>query len=202
VKVIDACGAPEFRNFWFFAAGLTNLEATLSVLDTVSFERRTYSSSLGAPFAPIRDTEHFSTCGSSPVESSFAAPAFAPPIAKGDAGCEDGGETLCLQEGRFEVTLDWAAASGPPTPARARSLSAETGTFTFFDAGTVEAVVRLIDGCSFNDRYWLFAGGLTDVATRLRVRDVLHPERDLVFEKPSGEPFAPILDLAAFAGCP
>ncbi len=202
VKVIDACGAPEFRNFWFFAAGLTNLEATLSVLDTVSFERRTYSSSLGAPFAPIRDTAHFSTCGSSPVESSFAAPAFAPPIAKGDAGCEDGGETLCLQEGRFEVTLDWAAASGPPNAARAQALSAETGTFTFFDAGTVEAVVRLIDGCSFNDRYWLFAGGLTDVATRLRVRDVLHPERDLVFEKPSGEPFAPILDLAAFAGCP
>ena len=202
VKVIDACGAPEFRNFWFFAAGLTNLEATLSVLDTVSFERRTYSSSLGAPFAPIRDTAHFSACGSSPAEASSAAPAFAPSITMGDAGCEDGGETLCLQEGRFEVTLDWAATSGPPTAARAQSLSAETGYFTFFDAGNVEAVVRLIDGCSFNDRYWLFAGGLTDVATRLRVHDVLHPERDLVFEKPSGAPFEPILDLAAFAGCP
>jgi len=46
------------------------------------------------------------------------------------------------------------------------------------------------------------AGGLTDLETRLRVRDVLHPERDLVFEKPPGEPFEPILDLAAFAGCP
>ena len=59
-----------------------------------------------------------------------------------------------------------------------------------------------IGGCSLKARYWLLAGGLTDVATRLRVRDVLHPEMDFVFEKPSGQPFEPIRDLAAFAGCP
>lgn len=202
VKVIDACSAPDSRNFWFFAAGLTNLEATLSVVDTVSFERRTYHSPLGAPFAPIRETAHLPGCGAPQGAGSSAAPAIPAAVADGDSGCENGGETLCLQGGRFEVTLDWGVTSGTLYAARAESLSAESGFFTFFDPGNVEAVVRLIDGCSFNDRYWLFAGGLTDLATRLHVRDLLHPELDLVFEKPPGVPFEPILELAAFAGCP
>jgi hypothetical protein len=62
--------------------------------------------------------------------------------------------------------------------------------------------VRVVDGCAFNGRYWLFVGGLTDLATRLRIRDTHHPGVEHLFEKPAGEPFESILDLGAFAGCP
>ena len=36
----------------------------------------------------------------------------------------------------------------------------------FFQAENVEAVVKVLNGCGINDRYWVFAGGLTDVKVR------------------------------------
>ncbi len=61
VKVLDACVAPWDR-FWVFAGGLTNLEVTLRVIDTVSGEVREYHNPLGTVFRPIRDTQAFATC--------------------------------------------------------------------------------------------------------------------------------------------
>ncbi len=62
VKVLDACGLPSFRNFWVFAAGLTDVEVTLQVTDTVSGEVREYVNPLGTPFLAIQDTDAFATC--------------------------------------------------------------------------------------------------------------------------------------------
>lgn len=61
IKVLDAC-APPFEHFWVFAAGLTNIETTLVVLDTVSGELRRYDNQQGRAFRPIQDTNAFSTC--------------------------------------------------------------------------------------------------------------------------------------------
>ena len=62
VKVLDACDLEGFNNFWVFAGGLTDVEVTLTVTDTVADEVREYSSSLGTAFAPIQDTAAFATC--------------------------------------------------------------------------------------------------------------------------------------------
>jgi hypothetical protein len=62
VKVLDACTLPPFNNFWVFAAGLTNVEVTLTVTDTETDEVRVYENPLGTPFAPILDTAAFDTC--------------------------------------------------------------------------------------------------------------------------------------------
>ncbi len=62
VKVLDACGLPAFRSFWVFAAGLTDVEVTLKVTDTVSGEVREYVNPLGTPFRAIQDTDAFATC--------------------------------------------------------------------------------------------------------------------------------------------
>jgi hypothetical protein len=61
VKVLDAC-VPPFDRFWFFAAGLTNVEVTLTVEDLAGNETRTYTNALGSPFAPVLDTNAFATC--------------------------------------------------------------------------------------------------------------------------------------------
>lgn len=60
VKVLDAC-AP-FDRFWFFAAGLTNVGVEIRVEDTEALEERTWESPVGQAFAPVQDTEAFSTC--------------------------------------------------------------------------------------------------------------------------------------------
>ena len=61
VKVLDGCGL-EPGAYWVFAAGLTNVEVTLTVEDTATAEQRTYVNALGTPFAPILDTAAFATC--------------------------------------------------------------------------------------------------------------------------------------------
>ncbi len=62
VKVLDACGLAPFHNFWVFAAGLTDVEVTLRVVDTVSGEVREYLNPQGTAFQPIQDTDAFATC--------------------------------------------------------------------------------------------------------------------------------------------
>ncbi len=62
VKVLDACGLEPFESFWVFASGLTNVEVSLTVQDTVTGFSNVYTNALGTPFAPIQDTDAFDTC--------------------------------------------------------------------------------------------------------------------------------------------
>ncbi len=60
VKVLDACN--PFGRFWFFAGGLTDVEVTTVVTDTVTGQSKTYVNPQGVPFQPIQDTD-FLACG-------------------------------------------------------------------------------------------------------------------------------------------
>lgn len=67
VKVVDACSHPDFRNFWVFASGLTDVQVHLEVVDTwtgATWERDT---ALGEPFPPALDTAAFDTCSATPL---------------------------------------------------------------------------------------------------------------------------------------
>jgi len=57
VKVLDGCGVNG--HFWVFAAGLTNVEVSLTVRDTANDARRSYHNDQGDPFQPIQDTAAF-----------------------------------------------------------------------------------------------------------------------------------------------
>jgi photosystem II stability/assembly factor-like uncharacterized protein len=61
LKVLDACQDP-FNRYWVFAAGLTNVEVDIHVLDTVTDEEWTHTNDLGSSFAPVQDTDAFNTC--------------------------------------------------------------------------------------------------------------------------------------------
>ena len=109
--------------------------------------------------------------------------------------------TLCLNGGRFRVRADWRTVFGTSGQATAVPLTADTGYFWFFDPANVEMVVKVLRGCPVNGRYWVFAGGLTDVAVDLTVTDT---ERGgtKTYRNPLRTPFQPIQDAAAFATCP
>jgi phospholipase C len=73
VKVLDAC---SFSNsFWFFAGGLTNVQVTITVTDTVTGAFKTYSNPQSTPFQPIQDTSAFSTCSAGGAAVAAVAPA-------------------------------------------------------------------------------------------------------------------------------
>ncbi len=60
VKILDGCTVND--HVWFFAAGLTNAEVAIAVLDTETGAYRSYTSAGGSPFLPIQDVEAFSIC--------------------------------------------------------------------------------------------------------------------------------------------
>jgi hypothetical protein len=108
---------------------------------------------------------------------------------------------LCLHGGRFAVEALWRTREGGQGEGVPLPLSPETGAFTFFAPGNVELVVKVLAGCDVNQRFWVFAAGLTDVEVRLRVTDTATGFQREYFS-PAGRPFAPIQDTAAFAICP
>ena len=60
MKVLNGCAIGGY--YWVFAAGLTNVEATMNVLDTHNGTLQPYVNPQGTPFAPIQDTKAFATC--------------------------------------------------------------------------------------------------------------------------------------------
>ena len=115
--------------------------------------------------------------------------------------CAAGDETLCLGGGRFRVTASWRTPAGASGEARVEPLTEDSGYLWFFDASNVEAIVKVLDGCALNQRYWVFAAGLTNVEVELRVEDTASGV-ERVYDNAQGVPFRPIQDTGAFATCP
>jgi hypothetical protein len=116
-------------------------------------------------------------------------------------GCTPGATALCLAGSRFRVEAQWRLADGRTGAGQAVALTSDTGYFWFFDSANVEMVVKVLNGCGVNNRYWVFAGGLTNARVRLTVADALRgTSKEWV--NPQGTAFQPIQDTGAFATCP
>ncbi|HUP21867.1 MAG TPA: hypothetical protein VNB06_02890 [Thermoanaerobaculia bacterium] len=108
--------------------------------------------------------------------------------------------TLCLHDGAFRLEVAWEGLGAGTGTGRASPLTTDTGAFWFFDSQNVELVVKVLDGCALNGHQWVFATGLTDLATDLRVtRTAEGASRQ--YRRLIGERFRPVLDVEAF-DCP
>ncbi len=214
VKALDGCDVNH--DFWVFAGGLTDVDVTLSVTDTATGQVKTYVNPQDTPFQPIQDTGAFATCGSSTAadaDTRTKSPISGPSGPRVEARrveqptpdlgttCPPTGTRLCLDGGRYGVEVEWHTPDGHSGPGHAVNLTSDTGYFWFFDASNVEMVLKVLDACGINDAYWVFAGGLTNVAAQIAVTDyqtgIVHD-----YSNPQGVKFRPIQDTAAFATCP
>lgn len=115
--------------------------------------------------------------------------------------CVGDATSLCLAGWRFRVTADWQTQDGRSGHGNAVALTDESGSFTFFDPANVELVVKVHDACAFNQKWWVFAGGLTNVEVSLTVTDTASGGTSKTYVNPLGVPFEPIQDTAALP-CP
>jgi hypothetical protein len=194
VKVLNGCGINN--RYWVFAGGLTDVNVDLIVTDYATGQVRTYSNPQKTPFQPIQDTDAFATCNvASPLHGAQGGEALEDPLERSVVG-----DALLLNNDRFEVRTEWetTSTSGVGHPV---AITGDTGYFWFFQAQNVEAVVKVLNGCGINNRYWVFAGGLTDVKVRLTVMDKMHGTTR-TYDNPQKTPFQPIQDTSAFATCP
>jgi photosystem II stability/assembly factor-like uncharacterized protein len=209
VKILNGCGTNG--SFWTFAGGLTDLGVVMTVTDTLTGSVKTYTNPAGTPFQPIQDINAFETCaaaatgGVRPHDFSGAA-RLAPSVVESSVQqatgpCVPGATTLCLNGSRYQVSAQWVAGNGASGAGQVVNLTADTGAFWFFAPSNVEAVVKVLNGCATNSRYWTFAAGLTDVDVILTVTDT-QTGTVQTYTNPQGIPFEPIQDTNAFATCP
>lgn len=107
---------------------------------------------------------------------------------------------LMLFDDRFEIVVGWETFAGATGIASVVPFG-DGGDFWFFSVMNRELFVKMIDACTFNDRFWVFAAGLTDVGVVIQVTEL---ETGLVreYESPLGTAFAPIQDTDAFRCTP
>jgi hypothetical protein len=186
LKVLDGCGVNS--RLWVYAGGLTNVKVDVTVTDNQTGQTRTYSNPQRKAFQPIQDTSAFTGCAAAASLDGFvgAEPAAA-------AG-------LLLNANRFAVEMTWKTPDGQTGTGQPVALTPDTGYFWFFGASNVESVVKVLNGCSINNHYWVFAGGLTDVETELRVTDTMTGQTKS-YKNPQHRAFQPVQDIDAFP-CP
>lgn len=104
----------------------------------------------------------------------------------------------CLADRRFRVKASWRDPLGQQGLGAPVYLSDDSLGITFFDPSNTEVFVKVLDACypPF-DHYWVLAAGLTDVGVRLEVEDTV-TGRTASYERPLGQPFAPLFDFASF----
>ena len=213
VKVIDGCGFNG--HFWVFAAATTNVEYTLKVTDTVSGFVQTYHNDLGVSSDAITDTSAFATCAGSGLGTSPSGQTEIQELPtltgifsqtetteKATGICEPSETALCLNGEQYLVEIEWADFDGNTGVGHVDALqSTDSGLFWFFNENNLEMLVKVLDGCGFNGRQWVFAAATTNVEYTLRVTEVSTGEVNEYFN-PLGNAAAAVTDTAAFTNCP
>jgi photosystem II stability/assembly factor-like uncharacterized protein len=117
----------------------------------------------------------------------------------GAGPCSLDSETLCLNGGRFEVRAEWNALRNHWSGAgKSHPLAADTGAFWFFTANNLELMVKVVDGRAVNGKFWVFAGGLSNVQYSITVRDT--QTGDIRFYQNPQDQLTSFADTSAFDG--
>lgn len=122
--------------------------------------------------------------------------------------CTPDATTLCLPEdNRFEVKVHWETAQGGGGQGDGFAVPLDSlnikkgGIFYFRDPENPEFLVKIINGCGLNNRYWVFYAATTNVGFDLTVRDT-EANAIKVYTNPDVHPASTITDTQAFATCP
>jgi hypothetical protein len=111
---------------------------------------------------------------------------------------------LCL-DGRFSIIAKWRTNPTPGTPpdgnATVGPFISGSGIFWFFSSTNWEVMVKVLNGCGLNNRWWVFSAATTNVFYRVEVTDVTRGETKIYFNYP-GPPAPAVTDTDALAVCP
>ncbi|HEV7920802.1 MAG TPA: trypsin-like peptidase domain-containing protein, partial [Thermoanaerobaculia bacterium] len=113
--------------------------------------------------------------------------------------CVESATQVCLLGNRFGVRV--AFNDGAAKTATAIKYTSDSGLFWFFDKANIEVLVKTIDACSFNQRFWVYSGGTTDLDVTITVTDSKTGQVK-TYNNPRGTAFRTITDGGAFATCP
>lgn len=116
------------------------------------------------------------------------------------SNCTPSTTTLCLVNNRFQVTATFLTGAGQSGSGQAVKLTDNSAYMWFFDPTNAELFLKVIDACSFNNAFWFFGSGLTNVQVTIDVVDTQSGSSRRYVNR-LNTAFQPIQDTTAF-GCP
>ena len=136
------------------------------------------------------------------AEESVASMTFLVEASKPAGTCEPDAHTLCLQDSRYAVAVDWWQTEGERQRADVvHEGSNDSGLFRFFGEENWEVLVKILDGCSINEHVWVYAASSTNLGFSIQVEDTVTSETR-EYRNETGVPAAAVADAEAFSqGC-
>jgi hypothetical protein len=120
------------------------------------------------------------------------------------AACTDSATEVCLNRDRYRVSIQWKRPPEHPNlgPATVSNLQTDdSANFWFLEPSNLEFLVKVVNGCSLNSRYWVFFAGTTNVEFTVNVTDT-KTGQSKSYMNPLGHPADAVTDTQAFATCP
>ncbi len=126
--------------------------------------------------------------------------------------CAPDADTMCLNNGRFKVEVNWNDHHGQTGTGMVASCGTDdSGLFYFFNEDNWEMLFKVLNGCAYNNHYWVYFAGTTDVGFNVRVTDTLtgftkayssKSGESLEYTNELGHPANAVTDNTAFPTCP
>jgi hypothetical protein len=115
--------------------------------------------------------------------------------------CNPSDTAMCLRNGRYSVSVTWKNQQGQSGVGHAVPFTDDSGLFWFFSDSNMELLIKVLNGCSFNDHYWVFFAATTDQEFTVTVTD-LKTAQQVQYTNPLKNPADAVTDTSAFATCP
>ncbi len=111
--------------------------------------------------------------------------------------CTASSKKMCLRSGRFEIFVNWTNQQGDSGKANVVPLAtSDSGLFWFFNERNWEMLVKVLDGCSQTEHFWVFAASTTDQKYTMKVTDTVTGE-SVIYRNPLGTRSPAITDTLA-----
>lgn len=115
--------------------------------------------------------------------------------------CVSSQTTLCLGNNRFSVQANWQDFQGNFGQGKVvPNAGADSGLFWFFGPGNWELLVKVLNGCGTNGRFWVLGSAGTNVGYTVIVTDTMSGEVKQ-YANPLGTTSPAIIDINAFTRC-
>jgi Tol biopolymer transport system component len=124
----------------------------------------------------------------------------AAPVAAAPGPCAPSATTLCIDDqsadGRFEVKVHYQTTQGGGLSGDGHAIDltrlgvAHGGLFWFFSADNPEMLIKVINGCALNQKFWIYSSATTNVGLIVTVTDtqtgesVVYRNQDLTAAPP------------------
>lgn len=118
-------------------------------------------------------------------------------------GCVDGPNTACILGERFKVEISWTDFQGTTRAANVASAGTPDSALFYFgnNVNNWEFLIKAVNACSFNSKYWIFFAAATNVGYTVTVTDTQAGGAPKVYSNPVGNLAQAVNDISAFS-CP